>query len=64
MRTWKLRKLWNKAREAAGYPTLRIHDLRHSRISASLVDNPPHVVRDIGGPLLAGGHEFVRPQHR
>ncbi len=47
--TWKLRKLWNKAREAAGYPTLRIHDLRHSRISALLHDNPPHVVRDMVG---------------
>jgi len=46
---WKLRKLWNKAREAAGYPTLRIHDLRHSRVSALLKDNPPHVVRDMVG---------------
>jgi integrase len=46
---WKLRKLWNKAREAADYPTLRIHDLRHSRISFLLEDNPPHVVRDMVG---------------
>jgi len=46
---WKLRKLWNKAREAAGYTTLRIHDLRHSRISTLLHNNPPHVVRDMVG---------------
>ena len=47
---WQLRKHWNEARVAAGYPTLRVHDLRHSRVSMLLEQQvPPHVVRDMMG---------------
>jgi len=50
LRTWKLRKFWNHARKTAGHPTLRVHDLRHSRISLLLQHQvPPHVVRDMVG---------------
>ena len=47
---WKLRKYWNEARVAAGYSTLRVHDLRHSRVSMLLDQQVPlHVVRDMMG---------------
>ena len=45
---WFALKRWHVARAAAGFPTLRIHDLRHSYITALLDAGVPiHVVRDI-----------------
>src|SRR5262249_47049296 len=41
---------WRIAREAAGRPTLRIHDLRHAFVSNQLDRGTPiHVVRDLAG---------------
>ncbi len=45
---WYALKRWHVAREAAGFPTFRIHDLRHSYITALLDSGVAiHVVRDI-----------------
>ncbi|MCB9555220.1 MAG: tyrosine-type recombinase/integrase [Deltaproteobacteria bacterium] len=50
LRPHQLRDRWRDAREAAGYPKLRIHDLRHSRISSWIQAQVPlHVVRDLAG---------------
>ena len=45
---WYLLKRWLPLREAAGYPDLRLHDLRHSFVSNQLAAGTPiHVVRDM-----------------
>ena len=45
---WFLLKRWLVVREAAGHPTLRLHDLRHSFVSNQLgAGTPIHVVRDM-----------------
>ncbi len=45
---WQLIRRWHTARVAAGFPTLRIHDLRHSFVSNQLdAGSPIHVVRDM-----------------
>jgi integrase len=47
---WRVWKAWSRARTAANAGGIRIHDLRHSRISNLLDDGvPPHVVRDMVG---------------
>ena len=47
---WTAYRRWCEGREAAGYPTLRIHDLRHSFVSNQLsAGTPIHVVRDLAG---------------
>ena len=48
---WFLLKRWLVIREAAGHPTLRLHDLRHSFVSNQLgAGTPIHVVRDMAAP--------------
>ncbi len=45
---WYVIKRWPAARDEAGFPGLRIHDLRHSFISNQLdAGTPIHVVRDL-----------------
>jgi integrase len=45
---WYVIKRWPATREAAGFPGLRIHDLRHSFVSNQLAAGTPiHVVRDM-----------------
>jgi integrase len=47
---WFAYKRWCEARVAGAYPTLRIHDLRHSFVSNQLEEGTPaHVVRDLAG---------------
>lgn len=47
---YMLVKYWHAIREAAGLPTLRFHDLRHTAVSLLLaLGVPPHVVREIAG---------------
>jgi len=47
---WYAYKRWCEGRVAAEYPTLRIHDLRHSFVSNQLdAGTPIHVVRDLAG---------------
>ena len=45
---WYVAKRWPAIRDAAGFPGLRIHDLRHSSVSNQLAAGTPiHVVRDM-----------------
>jgi len=47
---WYAYKRWCEGWAAAEYPTLRIHDLRHSFVSNQLdAGTPIHVVRDLAG---------------
>lgn len=47
---YSLTKYWHDVRKAAGLPTLRFHDLRHTAVSLLLaLGVPPHVVREIVG---------------
>ena len=47
---YMLVKYWHEVRKAAGVPTLRFHDLRHTAVSLLLaLGVPPHVVREIAG---------------
>ena len=47
---WYVYKQWCKGRVAAGHPTPRIHDLRHSFVSNQLdAGTPIHVVNDLAG---------------
>ena len=47
---WYVYKRWCEARISAGYPTMRIHDLRHSFVSNQLdAGTPINVVRDLAG---------------
>ena len=47
---WYAYKRWCEGRVAADYPTLRIHDLRHSFVSNQLdAGTPINVVRDLAG---------------
>jgi integrase len=47
---WFAHDRWCEGRVVAGYPTLRIHDLRHSFVSNQLAAGTPvHVVRDLAG---------------
>jgi integrase len=50
MSPYTLVKYWHDVRKAAGLPTLRFHDLRHTAVSLLLaLGVPPHVVREIAG---------------
>lgn len=50
MSPYTLVKYWHDLRKAAGLPTLRFHDLRHTAVSLLLaLGVPPHVVREIAG---------------
>jgi integrase len=57
-----IRKKWNVAREAAGLPTMHIHDLRH--ISLTLVARSGATLKDL---MARGGHtttsQAIRYQH-
>jgi len=45
---WYVLKRWVVTRDAAGFPDVRIHDLRHSFVSNQLdAGTPIHVVRDM-----------------
>ena len=47
---WFAYKRWCEGRIAGGYPTLRIHDLRHSFVSNHLADGTPiHTVMELAG---------------
>jgi integrase len=47
---WYAYKRWCEGRLAAGYPELRIHDLRHSFVSNQLAEGTPiHTVMELAG---------------
>ncbi|MGF1469991.1 MAG: tyrosine-type recombinase/integrase [Sandaracinaceae bacterium] len=58
---WYIYKRWAEARVAAGWPTLRIHDLRHSFISNQLeAGTPINVVRDLAGTAASRRRSSTR----